>query len=65
VSTTIKVKTTSGDVLFEFAPDGVFVYTSHCGGGRIRRRKAKRLRHALDAWLAQPQPRPPHGKAAP
>jgi hypothetical protein len=54
MSKTLRLKTSSGDVLFEFAPDGLYVYTAYCGGGRVPRRKAKRLRKALTKWLAQP-----------
>lgn len=48
---TVRLKTNHGDVLFDFTPDGLWIYTATCGGGRVSRRKARRLRRALKAWL--------------
>lgn len=50
-STTVRIKTNHGDVLFDFTRDGLWVYTATCGGGQVSRAKAKRLRRALRAWL--------------
>jgi hypothetical protein len=38
-------------VLFEFTPNGLYVYTSCCGA-RVPRRNAKKLSRLLKAWLA-------------
>lgn len=50
-NTTVRIKTNHGDVLFDFTPDGLWVYAACCGGGRVTRGKAQRLRRALKAWL--------------
>jgi hypothetical protein len=51
MSRTVKLKTKPGDILFEFAPDGLYIYVGYRGGARVRRRKAERLHKALAAWL--------------
>lgn len=53
MSKPVRIKTSSGDVLFDLDPDGLHVYTGHCGGGRVPRRKARKLRRLLKAYLAQ------------
>jgi Uri superfamily endonuclease len=53
VSKTVRIKTKPGDVLFEFAPDGLYVYVGYKGGARVKRSKAKRLRRLLKAHLKQ------------
>lgn len=51
MSKTVKLKTKPGDVLFEFAPDGLYVYVGYRGGARVPRRKARKLHERLTKWL--------------
>lgn len=52
MSKTVTVRSGHHEVVFELTSDGLYLYTSCCGA-RVPRRKAKRLRRLLKAYLRQ------------
>lgn len=52
MSKSVKLESGHHEVVFELTSDGLYLYTSCCGA-RVPRRKVKRLRRLLKAYLAQ------------